>query len=107
MTDSLPAYQTDSAGHYVGTVRAWASPLEPGVYHLPRGAVWTPPPEPAAGQWPRWNGAAWELIPLPQLQGSAATASQLSPVEKLADFLAANPDVAALINPPATTDPTH
>ena len=54
-------YQTDEQGFLVGVVEADESPLEPGVWLIPRGAVEQPPPEPRAGQHPFWTGSAWEL----------------------------------------------
>lgn len=87
-------YQTDRAGQYAGQTLADESPLEPGVYHLPQGAIETAPPDTwPEHQWPRWNGHAWELInrPVPPAEPTAT--------EKLAAFLLANPDVAALVTP--------
>lgn len=86
-------YQTDRAGLYTGPTTADPSPLEPGIWLMPAGAVETPPPQTwPEEQWPRWNGSAWELITRPSI-AAAQTAA-----EKLAAFLAANPDVAAMIN---------
>lgn len=87
-----PVYQITRAGLYSGETLADESPLEPGVWLMPAGTIDTAPPATwADDQWPRWNGSTWELIIKP------AIATPPSPVEKLADFLAANPDVAALI----------
>lgn len=88
------AYQTDRSGLYAGATVADESPLEPGVLIVPAGAVLVPPPAAVPdGQWPRWNGSAWDLVPTPPQR------AEPSPAEKLAAFLAANPDVAALIEP--------
>lgn len=85
-------YQTDRAGLYTGTTTADASPLEEGVWLLPAGSVETPPPQHwPEQQWPRWNGRDWELITRP------AVTIAPSPAEKLAAFLASNPDVVSLI----------
>lgn len=87
-------YQTDTAGHYCGDTVADESPLEPGVYLLPAGCVSKKPPKAwPADKWPRWTGRKWELINKP-----VAADETVSAVDKLADFLAANPDVAALLN---------
>jgi hypothetical protein len=87
-----PAYQFDAAGLFLFETVAHASPREPGVYLVPAGCTLIPPPaEVPAGQWPRWNGKAWQLVNRP-----AAPAPE-DPVAKLAAFLAANPDVAAVI----------
>lgn len=85
-------YQFDAAGLYTGETEADESPLEPGVFLIPARCVEAPPPEEIPdGQWPRWNGAAWVLIQIPQHQ------VEESPVAKLKAFLAANPDVAELL----------
>lgn len=90
------AYQTNSAGLLAGTTEADESPLEPGVYLLPAGSVGTPPPEVwPDDKWPRWNGSDWQLVNKP------TAAPPPSAVERLAAFLAANPDVAALVAPPS------
>jgi hypothetical protein len=87
-----PAYQIDSAGLFVGETVADESPLEEGVYLIPAGAVMTAPPMKwADDKWPRWNGAKWELVTKP------TPANDNDPVAKLRDFLAANPDVAAVL----------
>ena len=89
-------YQCNPAGLFVGESLADESPLEPGVFLIPGGAVEIAPPEQwPEDQWPRWNGVAWELISKPQVQ------QPLSPEQKLAEFLSSNPDVMALINPVA------
>lgn len=85
-------YQTDRAGFYCGSAEADESPLEPGVYLLPaRSTLTAPPQEIPAGKWPRWNGAAWDLVTRPAV-------AELSATDKLKEFLEQNPDVAALIN---------
>ncbi len=87
-------YQTDRAGHYLCETLADESPLQPGVFLIPAGAVDTAPPaEWPDEKWPRWNGAAWDLVTMP----AAVAANDNSAVAKLQAFLAANPDVAALI----------
>ena len=86
------AYQTTPAGLLLGPVEADESPLEPGVYLLPAGAVETPPPDDwPEDKWPRWTGAAWALVNRPRQP------EQPSAAAKLGSFLANNPDVAALI----------
>ena len=58
-------YDRDS-GEYTGPVKAWESPLEPGVYLLPANATFEQPPAPLEGSFRKWNGSAWvyELIPV-------------------------------------------
>lgn len=55
--------QCDGAGWYVGECPAFESPLEPGVYLIPRNAVQQElPAEPwPAGTWPRWIAGSWVL----------------------------------------------
>lgn len=85
-------YQYDHAGLYVAPTEADDSPLEPGHYLIPARCTETPPPDDVPEhQWPRWNGAAWELVNRPRAGETD------DPVEKLKAFLADNPDVAELI----------
>jgi hypothetical protein len=58
-------YQTGPDGRYVGPTEADESPLEPGVWLIPAGAVETPPPEAPDGHFARWSGTAWEVVPVP------------------------------------------
>lgn len=89
------AYQYDLAGCYQGETVADESPLEPGVYLLPaRCTLVAPPAEIPDDRWPRWNGVAWDLVNRPQPTAAVAQDDQ---VAKLQQFLAANPDVAALL----------
>lgn len=86
-------YQFDRAGLFVGEAIADESPLEPGVFLLPARCTFEVPPASVPDdKWPRWNGIGWELVSRPQ-----STATQPDAAHKLADFLAQNPDVAALI----------
>lgn len=94
---SKTAYQFDLAGLYQGTTVADESPLEPGIYLLPARCTLVSPPESTEGQWPRWNGAAWQLVNRPQ----PSAQPESDPVAKLREFLNANPDVAALLQQPA------
>ena len=86
-------YQYDIAGVYIGQTDADESPLEPGVFLIPARCVEVAPPEPSGDQWPRWNGAKWELVTV----ASANDNQPARPVDKLREFLNANPDVAELI----------
>lgn len=90
----MNVFQTDRAGHYVGSTTADASPLEEGVFLIPAGCIEVAPPDTwPDDKWPRWNGASWDLVTKP-----AAAAQIEDPVAKLQAFLAANPDVAAILN---------
>lgn len=90
--NTKPAFQYDNAGLFIGETVSHASPLEPGVFLLPARCTYVAPPaDVPADKWPRWNGAAWDLVTRP------APNAEPSAVAKLQQFLAANPDVAALI----------
>ena len=81
---------------YVGPVEADASPMEPGIFLIPAGAVEkAPPPEWGDDVWPRWNGAEWVLVRKPRQNRPEQIAD---PLAKLRIFLAENPDVASLIS---------
>ena len=83
-------YQCDHTGWYVGPTQAQESPLEPGVFLMPAGCAETAPPDPTAGTWPRFVAGTWVLqVRAPQYEQT--------PAQKLAAFLAANPDVAAMV----------
>lgn len=96
-----PVYQYDVAGLFVGQTDADESPLEPGVFLIPARCVEVAPPEFSGDQCPRWNGAKWELISVSPTNDNQPA----SPVDKLREFLNANPDVAALIG--ATNEATN
>lgn len=95
--DYVPAYQCDASGWLRCVTQAFASPLEPGVYHVPAGATLTPPPaEPwPEGTAPRLVSGEW-VLQVPPPPAPRATATQ-SPMDRLAEFLRENPDVAALV----------
>ena len=52
-------YQLDDEGFYVGETVAFESPLEPGIYHIPRGCVEEQPPEVTFKERPRHVGSHW------------------------------------------------
>ena len=90
----ITVHQFNRAGMYISATVADESPLQPGVFLMPGGTVTEAPPEDwPEHQWPRWNGSAWELIHRPTERNEPTA------VEKLAAFLEANPDVAALVTP--------
>lgn len=60
--------QLDAQGVFVMAVEADESPLEPGVYLIPGGAVDAAPPDVPTGQRARWDGSAFALEPLPTAQ---------------------------------------
>lgn len=104
-----PVSQIDRAGYFVRVTFADESPLEPGVWLLPAGTVDALPPgtyvQPEDPEhlgefladwpddkWPRWSGTAFAIVAKPQAP------AEPTPAEKLAAFLAQNPDVAAMVN---------
>ncbi len=65
------AYSYDPAtGEQAGESRAWQSPLEPGVYHLPANATYTAPPAAAEKQKACWDEAAGEWALKPDYRGA-------------------------------------
>lgn len=56
------AYQTDEDGFYVEAVECQESPLEPGIFLVPGGAVEVAPPELAENQLAKWDGSAWVSV---------------------------------------------
>lgn len=75
-------YQTDANGYFVGPVEADPSPLEPGVWLIPGGAVEQEPPFFGEGQAARWKIGAWtvETIPLPMPEPEPEPEPRLSPL---------------------------
>lgn len=64
-------YQTDDQGVYLGPTEADESPLEPGVFLLPKGTVEAPPPlllDRERARWD-WENMWWVLeeVPAPEL----------------------------------------
>jgi hypothetical protein len=65
--DMKQVIQLDADGYFVGPVIADASPLEPGVYLIPAGAVDAPMPTIPEGKRAKWNGQwVFEDIPQPE-----------------------------------------
>ena len=58
-------YQLNQNGEYTGETIAHESPLEPGIYLIPRGCVETAPPETNEGQVAVWDGV-WTLVDVPE-----------------------------------------
>jgi hypothetical protein len=54
-------YQTNESGIYVGPAQADESPLEPGVFLIPGGAIEVEPPALKDGQRARWRNGAWVI----------------------------------------------
>lgn len=85
------AYQTDDNGIYIGTTEADESPLEPGVFHYPRGAVAVAPPNIPEGQRARWANVRWVLEDIPE-----------EPVEVTPDPDPLTPEEQRALMPPLT-----
>lgn len=63
--NTKPVCQLDHDGYFVGMTVADASPLEPGVWLLPAGAIDADAPEIPEGYRAKWTGAVFELEALP------------------------------------------
>jgi hypothetical protein len=55
-------YQLDALGIYVGQAVADLSPLEDGVWLIPRDCVSTAPPTVPKGKAARWDGRRWKVV---------------------------------------------
>lgn len=93
--------QLDSDDIFVGPVIAYESPLEPGVFHIPGGAVDVAPVTVPDGKRARWVDPEWVLEELPKTTVvepiDTPDASQPDPIAKLRLFLTSNPDVIELV----------
>jgi len=58
--------QLNADGYFIGTTIADESPLEPGVFLLPGGAVDAPAPAVPEGKMAKWNGAGFDLEDIPE-----------------------------------------
>lgn len=85
-------YQTDHFGWFTGKTVADESPLEPGVFLIPAGCFEDAPPAGPhdEGLWPKRAGNGWKLV-------HRKANAEPTPQEKLAAFLAQNPDVAGMV----------
>lgn len=64
MTKTVYRYDEDNC--YIGTDRAFESPLEKGVFHIPANCTEIEPPEGKEGFKIKWNGEAWEYEEIPK-----------------------------------------
>jgi hypothetical protein len=82
--------QLDAAGYFIGLTVADKSPLEPGVFLLPAGAIDQPAPTVPSGQRARWQSDGWVFEPVPQAasESDALPAPQLSAAEALQQWRA-------------------
>lgn len=81
--------QLNEDGYFAGPVIADESPLEPGVYLIPGGAIDVPPPEVPVGKVALWEGVSWKFedarapAPEPDPEPPAATAAaQIDALER-------------------------
>jgi len=56
-------YQLDNEGYFFGITEAHESPLNPGTFHIPSGAITIAPPELKENEIPFWNGKEWTTKP--------------------------------------------
>lgn len=54
--------QLDEEGFFIGMAEAHESPLEPGVFHIPRNAIDIPPPELQPWQRAKCVSGSWMVI---------------------------------------------
>jgi hypothetical protein len=77
--------QLDQEGYFVGVTTADASPLEPGVYLIPGGAVDADPPTVPEGQRAKWNGH-WVFEDIPRPEPEPDPDPEPTPEEKAEDL---------------------
>ena len=97
----MQVYQTNDEGVFVGYTEADESPLEPGVWLIPRGCIIEQPPTFGPPNRARWDkvGNKWiiEPIPEPDPDEEGENVPITDPIEKLKLFLQNHPDVADLL----------
>ena len=65
--NKMIACQLDSNGVFLGAATVDESPLEPGVFLVPAGAVMVAPPVVPEGMFAVWSGTAFLIEPIPAL----------------------------------------
>ena len=60
--NSKTVYQTSPEGIYIGETISFESPLEPGVFLIPSGAIEIKPPNLSFNQFARWTGSEWSVV---------------------------------------------
>ena len=76
---TIPAFQLDELGYYVGDTVADLSPLEDGVYHVPYLCVLAAPPPAVDGALRRYVGDEWRLEEIPQSEPAPQPAPEPDP----------------------------
>lgn len=68
MTDQVEKIvsQLDASGYFVGPVVADESEREPGVFHIPGGAIDVAPPQVPEGKLALWQGDEWVFVNPPE-----------------------------------------
>lgn len=76
--ETRPCAQLDSEGYFIGITSADESPLEPGVFLIPGGAVDAAAPDIPGGKRAKWDGVGFVLedVPPPP-QAAAPTADEV------------------------------
>ena len=77
-------FQTGLGGWYVGPTPSFESPEEPGIFHIPAGAVEKSPPETwEEGFWPFWNldKQEWVITAIPTSKSANETSSLVSRIK--------------------------
>lgn len=92
-------YQTDDRGFFIGEFEADESPLESGIYLIPRGGVTFPPPTAGTGQIARFIHGAWSLEA--DLRGTKYWVSN-SEEHEITELGISLPPGATLSRPPKT-----
>ena len=68
----------------IGFAQADGSPLEPGVFLIPRGCVDTPAPSIPPGHRARWDGEwLFEEVPAPEPEPQPETPPPLTPIQQI------------------------
>lgn len=94
-------YQTDLNGFLTGEGEADESPLEPGVFLIPGGAVTTQPPTVGANQAAQFTGDVWRVVD--DLRGTKYWAADRQEHE-ITERGVSLPPGATLVRPPPTLD---
>lgn len=78
----MKVYQCDDNGYFCGVVEADPSPLELGVWHIPRGCVLVEPPLADPGYLLRWTGDGWETEPIPVMPEEPTEPTEPTPTKE-------------------------
>lgn len=87
--------QLDKNGRFVGATTADESPLEPGVFLMPAGAVDFSPPVIPSGHYAEWNGAGFDLVEIETEDTTPPTPTTEQIIEGFKSAIQASLDEAA------------